>query len=251
MHTKDAILLQTSTLVAVLVISYLIFTHPRSVVTPSAHRNNTSINVTGCGEAAIIHIVVLAQSSARVLHRLVTALDSADYGPATVVFLTIFGDYSMIENLESWRHGPHSFKTRSYSQLRVHINDTETLVIVLDDYMDPSPMYALWFLTQHCAKPNATAIAGGGGGKGLHTAGLAMSAEVWNAFLIHRATNHTSTVSVYVSRLPNASVVFPSIDESMEYAFVRLEWQDPVLMEHPPKLMRAWNPEKPWGATIH
>jgi hypothetical protein len=110
-------------------------------------------------------------------------------------------------------------------------------------------MHALWFLVQRCAHPNATAVAGGGSSIGDAT-GLAMTADVWNGFVAWGdAGNSTAALAMYIESIPNASVIFPSLES---HTFVREEWQNPYRTERPPKLMRSWDPERTpqWKAAV-
>jgi len=265
MHTRDIILLQTTATVAAILITYSVFAQSKPtesktrrpliphILVPSASGFNVT-KLIACPAIPAIHIQIFAQD-ARNLQRLVRSLDSADYGSA-VANITVFGVYSVVQKLESWRHGGYKFATRSLSQLRIResmMKNYNPVVIIFDDYMDPSPLHALWFLIQRCAHPNATAIAGGGGKDTDSVAGLAMSAEVWNGFVHYwttvNDTTTTASVVTYLSLLQNTSVIFPSLP-SKDHAFVRSEWQNPAYVEHPPKLMRSWDPEHEpmWGA---
>lgn len=139
-----------------------------------------------------------------------------------------------------------------------------TLVIVLGDRMEPSPMYALWFLSQSCfggggegnnnnnnspggeeARTPAALIAGGRWSDGGD--GLALSAEEWTAYLaLERGGGGEGRVSIpsilaYArARIPNATVTFPALEDGR--VFVRAERQNPAYVERRPKLVRAWDP---------
>ena len=265
MHTYDITLLRTTAAIAAILITYSAFMQPYLVSSktkgPHTHsltHNTKGLNLTkliSCQSIPLIHIHIFA-TNAHTLNRLVKSLDAADYGPATAS-ITILGDYSVVQKLESWRHGDYQFATRSLSQLRRKAaRDAEgSFVIIFDDYMDPGPLYALWFLIQRCAYPLATAIAGGEGNDTNKIAGLAMEIETWNGFVnywasINNDTITTASVVSYLSLTPNtSSVIFPSL-ASKDHTFVRSEWQNPAYVEQPPKLMRSWDTEHEpmWGA---
>ena len=252
MHTRDIILIQTTATIAAIMIMYgvLVNLPEKKRHIPPRYLGPRTLNFTelvSCETVPTIQIHILA-SNIHNLKRLVTSLNAADYGPA-VANLTIFGDRSVVHRLESWRHGGYKFITRHTPGVHQLQDSTKQMVIVLDDSMEVSPMYALWFLIQGCAQPNATAIAGGGS-----VAGLAMTADVWNDFTRKWTTvnNTTITKSVlsYLSRLPNSTIIMPLLP-SKDHVFVRPEWQNPVYVEHPPKLMRSWDPEREpaWGVV--
>jgi hypothetical protein len=173
-------------------------------------------------------------SDAKRARRIVRSLGVAAYGHARVN-LTIYGEQM---------HGATA--------------SNRTLVIMLEDHMEPSPLHALWFMIQWCAldQPNRTAIAGGGVDPTSAT-GLAMAAELWDGFVrwatpfAANDTTHSSITDAavtYLSQLPNASIVLPATKGGV---FVRDEWQNPAYVEHQPKLVRAWDPAKEpsWGAV--
>jgi hypothetical protein len=263
MHTNDIILLRTTAAIAAILISYSVFTQPYLASSknqgPHTLKHDTNgLNLTkliSCQTIPFIHIHIFA-TNAHALHRLVKALDAADYGPAAAS-ITILGDYSVVQKLESWRHGDYQSATRSLSQLRRNTaqDADRSFVIIFDDHMDPGPLYALWFLIQRCAYPLATAIAGGEGSDTHKIAGLAMKIETWNGFVNYRAsinndTTTTASVISYLALSPNtSSIIFPSL-ASKDHTFVRSEWQNPAYVEQPPKLMRLWDTEHEpiWGA---
>lgn len=243
MHTKDILLMQTTAGIAVLLITYIALVRPER---QAPHRTShiKSINLTtliACpATPSIIHIHIFA-NDARRLDLLVRALDAADYGPV-VANITVLGDCSLGFS-GPWQHGGYSCTTP------IGNASDGALVIVFDDFMEPSPMYALWFLVQRCAHPSATAVAGGGSSMDDAT-GLAMTADVWNGFVAWGdAGNSTAALAMYIESIPNASVIFPSLES---HTFVREEWQNPYRTERPPKLMRSWDPERTpqWKAAV-
>ena len=258
MHTRDVILLQSTALTAAILITYLVLVHPishppkhhtvpRVLVSKSSKMLNFT-RLVSCHTVPNIQLYLFAKDANHV-RRLVQSLNAADYGPATAN-LTIFGDRDVVQKLEMWEHGGYRFFTRSLAQLRLHDEKEEQLVIVFGDEMDPSPLYAMWFLIQRCAHANTTAIAGGreSGGK---VSGLAMSMDVWNSFInAPNSSATTDSVLTHISNLPNASMIIPSTTGN-NHAFVRAKWQNPAYVEHDPKLMRSWDPaHKPvWEAT--
>jgi hypothetical protein len=249
MHTRDIILIQTTATIAAILIMYgvLVNLPEKKRHTPPRYQGPRALNFTelvSCETvpAILIHIFT---SNIHNLKRLVTSLNAADYGPA-VSNLTIFGDSSVVHRLESWKHGGYKFITPPRPQAYRLQDSNKQMVIVLDDCMEVSPMYALWFLIQGCAQPNATAIAGGGKSADS-VAGLAMTADVWKGFTRNwtAVNNTTPTKSVlsYLSRLSNSTIIMPLLP-SKDHVFVRPEWQNPVYVEHAPKLMRSWDPER-------
>jgi hypothetical protein len=96
----------------------------------------------------------------------------------------------------------------------------------------------------------SSAIAGGGYDF-QSISGLAMEADTWNGFIRWTAHNRSSIerIASYVASLPNASIFFPSIKGGR--VFMRAEWQNPVYVEQPPILVRAWDPAKTpvWNAV--
>ena len=261
MHPRNIILIQASSTVTVIILAYVFFIQPKALthqpthhivpIIPIPYEKTLSITkLMGCWPITPpIHIFIFANDPKRV-NRLVLSLDSAAYSQTTVN-LTIVGDDSVVQRLKGWRHGAYRFATKSLLQL--HLHSKNALVILLDDHVEPSPLYALWFLIQHC-QTNASAIAGGGNGIN-NVAGLAIPATTWNSFVQWTSsTNHTRITTAlvvdYLSSLsPNASMVFPSIGSGN--AFVRSEWQSPAYVEHAPKLTRTWDPvkEPSWGAV--
>lgn len=253
MHSRNIILIKMFTAVAAIVAVYAVlvrvnFKSKKNRVSGSGRNITRFIS---CREKIPdIHIHVFA-SDLQSLQKLVKSLDAADYGGATAN-LTIFGNLSLVHTLGSWRHGEYEFT--SPENMHQALRD-ETMVIIFDDEMEASPLHALWFLMQHCAHPNATGIAGGGQGANS-VAGLALAPAVWNAFTGAR-TNESAeptTLSVvsYLSRLPNSTILFPLL-HATDHTFVRTEWQDPLLVEHEPRLMRSWEPEhasRMWKATM-
>ena len=282
MHPRDLVILQTAATAGVLILAYITFILPRhSGAASSARKRHTTpriiprqhgddhhraLNITeiiGCEAADMpsIHICVFARDAARV-RRLVRTLSSAAYSPAPAVNLTVIGHGEEIAQQmpllnTMWPHSSE-FRLVNQSLSDAAVSDGPTLVIALDDGMEPSPLHALWFLIQHC-RTNASAIAGGG--SSIDTAvGLAVGAVVWEGFIgwaddnnIAAANGSTALLANYISQLslPNASVIFPATAGGESYAFVREEWQNPAYVEHAPRLARAWNPAKEpsWGAV--
>ena len=267
MHPRDAILLQATFISALILLTYLVAFHTDTPSQSKRHRvvrilvppHKSGLNLVelmGCDAVPDIHLCVFA-SDVKQMRRLVRSLGSAAYGPARVN-LTIFGDNAIVQRLDDeWQLGAYRFVTGSLGQMRLDANATDnTLVIMLEDHMEPSPLHALWFLIQRCAldQPNRTAITGGGVDTASIT-GLAMTAGLWNGFVrwATRATNETVSITeaavLYLSQqLPNASIIFPATKEGV---FVRGEWQNPAYVEHQPKLVRVWDPvkEPSWGAV--
>lgn len=266
MHPREILLLQTFTAAAAIIIVYVLFMqanprqHPPTrhsvprILVPREHMLNIA-KLIGCApNIPPIHIVVFARDAKRT-HRLVRSLDSAGYGQTTVN-LTIAGDSSsVVQRLKEWRHSAYRFATRSLAQLRIHDNNNRSFVVVFDDFMEPSPLFALWYLIQYC-QTNASAIAGGGEGVD-NVAGLAMSAAVWNSFIRWASSNNNTLADLttalvmdyFISNSSNTTIVLPSIGGGN--AFVRSEWQNPAYVEHAPKLTRTWDPvkEPSWGAV--
>lgn len=267
MHTRDAILLQATVASAAIMLTYLVFIHadiphkPRRhrvarILTPPRKLALNLVKLMGCNAVPDVHLCVFGSDAKRV-RRLVRSLGVAAYGPARAN-LTIFGDSSIVQRLDDeWPLSAYRFVTRSMGQMRLDANTTNnTLVIMLEDHMEPSPLHALWFMIQGCAldQPNHTAIAGGGVNAASAT-GLGMTAELWNQFVrwaAHAATNETHSITdaavAYLSQLPNATIVLPAAKEGV---FVRDEWQNPAYVEQHPKLVRTWDPvkEPSWGAV--
>ena len=225
MHPKDTIILQTAGSVIAVLVTYLFLSIQRSHSTLLTSRLRAH-NITS---PTTIHLFVFANGDLPTLKRHIQALDSADYRHMPVN-LTILGNRSVVHKLASWRHGAYQF-TRRLQQL-----SGDTLIIVLDDRMEPSPMHALWFLE------NKGTLTAGGGIESIN--GIAMGIAVWNGFVQVAKHHNYSAVVAYVSTLPNASITFPSVGK---YTFVRSEWQNPVYIERAPKLMRSWDPERAWG----
>ena len=257
MHARDVILLQSTTLMAAILITYLVLAHQKSPTITRHHPTRVLIarksnipnvkNLIPCHTVPIIQLYVFTKNTKHLL-RLMQSLNSADYGPATAD-ITVFGNQT--EDVQmAWEHGEYRVVTHLISHLAVH-SDNETLVVIFDDHMDPSPLFALWFLIQRCISTNATAIAGGMESDGVF-AGLAMSKAVWNDIVLDPTTDtihNTASVISYLSNIPNATVVVPHTTAD-DRVFVRSEWQNPAYVEHEPKLMRSWDIEhKPsWGA---
>lgn len=243
MHSRNVMVLQTCASMALILITYgVLLMHSTKHRSRHAGSKRNITNFTTCQTVPVIHMHIFA-SSEQNLHRLIKSLDAADYGPVRAN-INIFSNQTLEHTTEPWRHGGYKI---SEAPLPMEIQKSwhDTLVIIFDDQMEASPLHALWFLIQHCAQTNATAIAGGGESMDS-LAGLAMTLDMWNAFATKKITDlSTRSVVSYLSLLPNAIIIVPSID----HAFVRLEWQDPLAPERAPKLMRAWDPENrnKWG----
>ena len=218
-------------------------------------------DIIGCQDVPEIHIFVFAQEAKRT-RKMVQTLSSAGYVQSDVVNLTIVSDNVTLRDFKpKWTHGALEIATNSLEQLELRkrmdvASYYNALVIILDDHSEPSPLFALWFLIQHC-HTNASAIAGGVG-KGMDlVSGLALDADIWDGFIAWALeSNHSltsiSTASVieFLVSLPHgSSIVFPSINGGN--TFVRAEWQNPAYVEHEPKLTRTWDPvkEPSWGAV--
>ena len=253
MHTRTTILLQTSAAIAAMILTYVMLAHSTA---RSNHRNNAVLvfkndrvidlaQLIGCKTLPTIQLIVFSKELKHT-RRLVQSLSSAAHGSANV-HLTVYGERGFAQET-AWNIGDYNFTTQPLSQLR---NQTDVTVVVIEDHAQPSPFYALWFLMQSCAHPNAS-VSGGGG---LHDiAGLGMSARAWNGYIRwaeHVAPANASIQSIvnYISRQPNATIIFPSIKDNN--VFMRSAWQNPVYVEKPPTLVRAWDALRDpiWGAV--
>jgi len=268
MHARTAILIQASTAVAVIIFTYTALS--RQPATKGRHSRGADRKRMGnltdleyCWFSTAIHIHLFARDAART-HRLAKALSVASHGSAQTN-LTIVGDAAVIQRLEpEWPQGTYRFVTpRSISQLRMAPDDSGAppLVMVFEDHMEPSPLYALWFQTHHCNARNhsATTVIGGGGDLASAVAGLAMTVDVWNEY-VHWAAGHKESMSQtntavtpsiirYLSLTPNTTIILPEIKGGS--VFVRPVWQNSAYAEHDPTLMRSWDPSKvpAWGYT--
>ena len=270
MHPRVIITLQTATTAAAILITYMVFIQPRRPRPPTRHSTpkvlvprprDSGLNLTeliGCEDGVPdVHICIFAKDPKRT-QRLIRTLNTAGYGLAKVT-LTIAGNNESVPSqkpldLTDWTHDGYKFATESVEQMYAPQQSSATVVIALDDSMEPSPLHALWFLIQYC-QTNATAIAGGRGDKNNEVAGLAMDSDVWNGF-VKSHPNKTAPSDLAIESImdyfnqmtPNtSSIIFPSGG----HTFVRAEWQNPAYVEHAPKLTRAWNPAKEpsWGAV--
>lgn len=265
MHPRHAILLQASTAIAAILLTYLTLMRPgRSahstrhnlprILVPKTRQTFDIAATMGCaGEVPNVHICVFARDAKR-LHRLARALGHASYGQKRRrVVVTVLGDSKVVQRLDAeLGPGTYSFTTKTLPRIRP---ENQTMVLVLEDHMEPSPLLGLWFMTQWCALADAngtTTVVGGGGESESDAAGLAMSAETWNS--VARAANHNASAAVttrtmleHIATLPNASIILPAPGN----VFVRQEWQNAAYVERSPKLTRAWDPvkEPSWGAV--
>jgi hypothetical protein len=261
MHPRKTVLLQASTAIAAIILTYVILTLTTTRSRRSSplfflqNKENTDISrFLGCSSMPFIELMILSKDITHT-RRLVQTLNTAAYGHGGVN-LTIFCDKSLVQELSPvWTIGGFKFATRSLSQLKIR-NHSETMVVVMEDHLQPSPLFALWFIMQRCTinirQLNSSAIAGGGDSF-QSISGLAMEAETWNRFIRWTLHNRSSSsnhfienIASYISSLPNASIFFPSNN-----VFVRTVWQNPVYVEQPPILVRTWDPAKTplWNAV--
>jgi hypothetical protein len=125
-----------------------------------------------------------------------------------------------------WGHGELRF-TSSFDA----VGNASLVVVLLEDAMEVSPFFALWFLLQRT--PGVTA----GGGCPSHPAGLAVDSQLWNQVVdrgLPLVCNNCTTAS------------FPALSDGR--VFVRHEFQPPARAERSPKLVRSWDLSRSqWG----
>lgn len=266
MHPRNAIILQASTAMAAILLTYLTLIWPGRnphstrhnlprILVPKTHQTFDIAATMGCaGKIPDVHVCVIARNAEH-LRRLARALSIASYGQSQRrVTVSVFGDSSVVQRLDAeLGQGDYSFTTRTLPRIRT---DNQTLVVVLEDHMETSPLHGLWFMTQWCAThvdgTNHTTVIGGGREDEFDTAGLAMDPDTWNSFA--REINHTTSSTVttqailnHIALLPNPSIILPAHGN----VFVRQQWQNAAYVERNPRLTRTWDPvkEPSWGAV--
>jgi hypothetical protein len=114
------------------------------------------------------------------------------------------------------------------------VNASCSFVLLLEDHMELSPFFALWFLLRW--KDGVLVV---GGGNCTHPAGVAMSRDMWNGWVGAKSSSFPLFSPPAVCASSNGTARFPSLKDGR--VFVRNEAQSPLLPERSPLLVRSWN----------
>jgi len=229
------LLLRVSVFTSLLVLSYVlnlmaffrpVHRHAKSNGLLRVARGSSDIpNITAMFSGVCVLTVVVNSSDETRLLRLVRMLDTAVYDVCQVDLVVVTG---MNVSRFDWGHG----KLRITSGFDA-VGNASLVVVLLEDAMEVSPFFALWFLLQRT--PGVTA----GGGCPSHPAGLAVDSQLWNQVVVDRGglplvCNNCTTAS------------FPALSDGR--VFVRHEFQPPARAERSPKLVRSWDLSRSqWG----
>ena len=229
------LLLRVSVFTSLLVLSYVlnlmaffrpVHRHATSNGLLRVARGSSDIpNITAMFSGVCVLTVVVNSSDETRLLRLVRMLDTAVYDVCQVDLVVVTTGMNVSRRFD-WGHG----------ELRITsgfdaVGNASLVVVLLEDAMEVSPFFALWFLLQRT--PGVTA----GGGCPSHPAGLAVDSQLWNQVVdrgLPLVCNNCTTAS------------FPALSDGR--VFVRHEFQPPARAERSPKLVRSWDLSRSqWG----